>query len=432
MGNAPQKRGEYAVVLKAANAAGKDSRRLSIVVGDKIGLTPQMGWNDWYTYYDRVTAQDIRAAAEAMVSSGMADYGYQYISIDDGWATKPGALDPLLNGAARGRDGAILPNGRFPNMAQLTASIHARGLKAGIYTSPGPTTCAKFEGSYGHELQDATQFARWGFDLLKYDWCSYDEVSGGRSLNQLKAPYIKMGSILRGLDRDIVFNLCQYGLGKVWEWGRDVGGNSWRTTDDVGVLGDTGLPGFYRGGLDNSSHNAFAGPGGWNDPDYILIGTVGNAKDPDLPPQATRLTLDEQYSYMSMWSLMAAPLFFTGDMGRLDNQTLNVLCNSEVIDVDQDVLGKQGKVIRRTETEFVLAKTLEDGSIAVGLFNLSKDHREITISWDELGIRGARSARDLWRQRDLGLHAASLSADVPSHGVMMVRIGKGRKALRPL
>lgn len=426
-GRVPEMKGEYAVELRASNAEGEAKRVFKIVVGDTIGLTPQMGWNDWYTYYDRVTDRDIRTAADTLIASGMADYGYQFISIDDGWATKPDSTDPLLNGLARSASGTILPNKRFPDMAALTASIHAKGLKAGIYTSPGPTTCAKFEGSYRHESADARQFADWGFDLLKYDWCSYDQVSGGRALEQLKAPYILMGEILKALDRDIIFNICQYGMGEVWNWGADVGANSWRTTGDVGVLGETSLPGFYHAALANSVHDKQAGPGGWNDPDYILIGTIGNARDYTEPAHPTSLTLNEQYSYMSMWALMASPLFFSGDMAQLNKQTLNVLCNSEIIDVDQDPLGRQGKVVRRTKQELILSKPLEDGSVAVGLFNLTRASRTVAISWSKLDVRGSQQVHDLWRQEDLGKFSSGFVVKIPSHGVTMIRATRTSK-----
>lgn len=426
-GHAPTESGEYAVMLTASNAQGKATRNFKIVVGSKIGLTPQMGWNDWYTHYDRVTDKDIRAAADAMIASGMADYGYQFVSIDDGWATKPGSEDPQLNGKARDAAGAILSNHRFPDMPALTAYIHARGLKAGIYTSPGPTTCANFEGSYQHESEDAHQFTKWGFDLLKYDYCSYQKLVPAPTLDQLQAPYRKMGAILKTIDRDIVFNMCQYGLGDVWKWGREVGGNSWRTTNDVGVLGDAKLPAFYHGGLANAAYDKDAGPGGWNDPDYILIGAVGNPRDYAAPAKPADLTPDEQYSYMSMWALMASPLFFTGDMARLDRQTLNVLCNAEIIDVDQDPLGKQGRTIRRTQEELILSKPLEDGSIAVGLFNLTTTSQMLSVSWADLGISGgAQSVRDLWRQQALGSFKEAYRVEVPPHGVAVVRIAEDR------
>jgi alpha-galactosidase len=358
-----------------------------------------------------------------MITSGMADYGYQFVSIDDCWANKPDSSDPALNGPVRDAQGAILSNKRFPDMNALTQYIHAKGLKAGIYSSPGPLTCARFEGSYQHEQEDAHQFAKWGFDLLKYDWCSYRKIVKGTTLEDYQSPYRKMGDLVRGVDRDMVFNMCQYGQGDVWNWGKEVGGSSWRTTGDLGLAKDGQLPGFYSIGFTNAAHAQNAGPGGWNDPDYILIGKVGNAHHIEAPAQATPLTPNEQYSYMSMWSLMAAPLFFSGEMADLDPFTLNVLCNAEVIDIDQDTLGKQGNIIRKTDDEFILAKPLEDGSMAIGLFNLGSTPRTISIRWADLNVKGSRQkVRDVWRQRNLGSHRDSFSSQVPSHGVALLKL----------
>ena len=421
-GQAPEDRRAYAVTLEAANSKGHASRLFKIVAGDALALTPPMGWNDWYTHYDRVSDALVRQAADAMISSGMADFGYQYVNIDDCWMVKPGSKDPELGGAPRTASGAIRPNRRFPDMPALTQYIHNKGLKAGIYTSPGPLTCGRFTGSYQHEEMDARTFAGWGFDFLKYDWCSYTSVAGGETLEIRKRPYQLMGSILKKLDRDVVFNLCQYGMSDVWTWGGEVGGHCWRTTGDLGLEKSARLPGFYSIAFKNAEHDAFAGPGRWNDPDYLLIGRVGNAFRIDAPPGATPLTPDEQYSYMSLWVLMAAPLLFSGDMNHLDDFTLNVLCNAEVIEVDQDPLGKQARIIRHTGDEFVLAKPMADGSIALGLFNLSDSRRNIKIAFSELGLVGRRRARDLWRQQDLGNHTGVYASAVARHGVSLVRL----------
>jgi alpha-galactosidase len=309
-------------------------------------------------------------------------------------------------------------------MRALTDYIHAKGLKAGVYTSPGPLTCAKFEGSYGHEEADARRFAEWGFDFLKYDWCSYRTIDKETTDAARQKPYAKMGAILKSLDRDIVFNLCQYGMNDVWKWGAAVSGNAWRTTGDLGLAKDSRLPGFYEIAFKNMQHAAYAGPGHWNDPDYILIGYIGNARKQSEPPRLAALTPDEQYSYLSLWSLMASPLFYSGEMGRLDDFTLNVLCNTEVIAVNQDALGKQGKVVRKTDDELVMAKPLEDGSLALGLFNLSESPRAIAASWAELGLKGTQKARDVWRQRDLARAAGKYEATVPRHGVAFVRLSR--------
>jgi len=237
-----------------------------------------------------------------------------------------------------------------------------------------------------------------------------------------------MGALLQQQPRDIIFNLCQYGMGDVWAWGGDAGGHSWRTTGDLGLEKAERLPGFYSVGFKNAEHAEFARPGRWNDPDYILIGFVGNAHNISDPPKPTTLTQHEQYSYMSMWALMAAPLFYSGDITRLDPFTLNVLNNAEVIAVDQDPVGRQARVVRKTDDEFVLAKPMEDGSVAVGLFNLSEAPREITVAMEDIGATGRQRVRDLWRWKGAGVFADKYSARVERHGVMLVRMwpaGKG-------
>ena len=425
-GQAPKK-GDFSVTLEAANSVGKTSRPFKIVVGDTIGLTPQMGWNDWYSFYEHPTDEVIRKSADAMIASGMADYGYQFVDIDDAWQRRPGLADSVQGEPVRDKDGTIRPVGQFPDMAALTAYIHSLGLKAGIYTSPGPKTCGDREGSLHHEEADARQYAKWGFDLLKYDMCSYGDLIKEGKLEDFKKPYQQMGTILKGLDRDIVFNLCQYGKGDVWDWGRQVGGNSWRTTGDLGVAPSTSLPGFYSIGFVNAGLDKSAGPGGWNDPDYILIGTVGDALNIEEAAKPTTLLPDEQYSYMSMWSLMAAPLIFSGDMTKLDEFTLNVLCNSEVIDIDQDALGKQGIIIHKSAQELILAKPLEDGSLAVGLFNLALDPATISVDWGDLGRTGGQIVRDVWHQKDIGPFNDKFSSTVPSHGVVLVRMTEAKK-----
>jgi alpha-galactosidase len=306
----------------------------------------------------------------------------------------------------------------------LAAYIHAKGLKAGLYSSPGPLVCGDSTGSYQHEEGDARTFAAWGFDFLKYDWCSYDTVAPKkRELADYRKPYDLMGGIVKKQNRDMVFNLCQYGMGDVWNWGADSGGHAWRTTGDLGAEKASRLPGFYSIAFANASHASNAGPGHWNDPDYILIGFIDDSDHPQKPVPAA-LTPNEQYSYMSMWALMASPLFFGGDMAQLDDFTLGILCNSEVIDVDQDALGWQGRVVRQSADEFVLEKPLEDGSVALGLFNLSDSSRTMSVSFTELGLDGRRKVRDVWRQKDIGSFADSFQSPVASHGVIFVRLIK--------
>jgi alpha-galactosidase len=421
-GSTPSKFGDYIITLKARNNSGKDQRSFKIIVGDVLALTPPMGWNSWYIHYHRVTEADMRAAADVMIASGMADYGYQYVNIDDCWMVKPNSEDPMHGGLPRDEDGRINTNAKFPNIKAMTDYIHSKGLKAGLYTSPGPFTCAGYVGSYQHELIDAQTFAEWGFDFLKYDWCSYGQIAKDSSLEEFKRPYQLMGDILKNLDRDIVLNLCQYGMGQVWTWGGQVGGHCWRTTGDLGLS-----PSFYDIGLSNAQHYQYAKPGQWNDPDYILIGYVGSAYKMG-EGQPTSLTPNEQYSYMSMWSLMAAPLFFSGDMAKLDEFTLNILCNAEVIQVNQDPLGKQARIISQTEDFFIMLKDLEDGSKALGLFNTTEIEIPISVTFSDLKINGKHKARDLWRQKNIDTFEDSFESKVPRHGVMFVRLFPSGKA----
>ena len=229
-----------------------------------------------------------------------------------------------------------------------------------------------------------------------------------------------MWNNLQSLQRDIVFNLCQYGMGEVWKWGGQVG-HCWRTTGDLGLEKGAQLPGFYKIGLSNAQHWQYARPGAWNDPDYILIGWVGDAHGMG-QGKPTTLTPNEQYSYMSMWCLMAAPLIFSGDMAKLDAFTLNILCNAEVIAVDQDSLGQQARIIKQTSDEFILVKDLEDGSKAAGMFNLSTTARKLSLSWGDLGLDARQRVRDLWRQKELGTYDKAFGAEVAPHGVLLVRL----------
>ena len=414
--------GEYLVTFTAANSLGKATRKFKIVCGDTLALTPHMGWNSWYVWESHVTDAIIRAAADAMVSSGMINPGYQYVNIDDCWAVKPGSNEPLLDGQPRDAQGRVNANGRFPDMNALTDYIHSKGLKAGIYTSPGPATCAGHVGAFEHEELDAQRFAEWGFDFLKYDWCSYDQKAKNNSLAELQKPYRLMGGIARRQDRDIVLNFCQYGMGNVWTWGRKAGGQSWRTAGDLGGSFE-GIPAaLFRDGFDVYAKNKlhkFGGPGGWNDPDYLLLGYLSNWKGQTAP---TPLTPDEQYSHVSLWCLVAAPLIFSGDITRLDDFTLGLLCNDEVIEVDQDPLGRPGRRIARHGAREVWARDLENGAKAVGLFNRGKTPAAVTVKWSNLGIKGSQTVRDLWRQKDLGQYKDEFKTTVPGHGVVLVRI----------
>jgi len=449
--------GDSKTVLIAENSSGQDRSDFTIKAGPTLALTPPMGWNSWYIYYSRVSDSILRRAADKMIESGMADFGYQYVNIDDCWAVRLNSSDPEIGGEVRHADGSLRPNKRFPDMKALTDYVHDKGLKTGIYATPGPKTCAGYTGSYGHEAQDLQTMAGWGFDFLKYDWCSYGKLIPERTLETCRKPYQLIWDELSKIRRDMVINLCQYGMADVWKWGGEVG-NCWRTTGDLGILEGSSMPPFYYIGLSNARHWEYARPGAWNDPDYILIGWFRNALKEEVF-EKTALLPDEQYAYMSMWSLMAAPLIYSGEMSRLDPFTLNILCNHEVIAINQDVLGKQARILRKTANELVMVKDLEDGSKAVGLFHVTDNVNagepdlvdeeaagmagvwkgtlepadlfiwdshpspsRIRITAAELGLGNTFQARDVWRQRDLGTFTGTYTADVPYHGVVLIRV----------
>ncbi|HET7619598.1 MAG TPA: NPCBM/NEW2 domain-containing protein, partial [Vicinamibacterales bacterium] len=344
--------GRSSVSVTVKGPKGTATRDLTIVAEEgALARTPPMGWNSWNVWAAAVDDAKVRAAADWMVKSGLAAHGFQYINIDDTWEGERTAA------------GEITSNAKFPDMNALSDYVHARGLKIGLYSSPGPRTCQeKFAGSYQHEAQDAATYAKWGFDYLKYDWCSYGEIAGrSPSLEEMKHPYVIMQRALKDVDRDIVYSLCQYGMGDVWEWGATVDGNLWRTTGDIT---DTwaSMSGI---GFNQNGHEAFAAPGHWNDPDMLVVGKVGWG------PRVhdTRLTPNEQVTHITLWSLLAAPLLIGADMSNLDQFTIDLLSNDEVIAVDQDPLGKAARRVSRDGWTEVWARPLEDGSTAVGLFN---------------------------------------------------------------
>lgn len=415
--------GEYNATLKVSNELGSVSRPFKIVCGDKIALTPQMGWNSWYVWENHVTDKIMRDAADAMVSTEMMNHGYMYVNIDDCWASKPGSKDSTLLSEPRDSTGSINSNKRFPDMKALADYIHSKGLKAGIYTSPGPLTCAGHTGIYGHEEQDIAKFADWGYDFLKYDWCSYDNIGKRDSMPDLQKPYLLVSSILQKQKRDIVLNLCQYGMGKVWRWGKKVGGQSWRTADDLGGSFEGIGKALFRDGFDVYSRDSlhlYAGPGGWNDPDYLLLGYLSNWKGKTVP---TPLTPNEQYTQVSLWSIVAAPLIFSGDITRMDDFTLSLLTNDEVIDVDQDPLGKPGYRVSKNKDKEIWVRQMDDGSMVVGLFNRGETETKLTVRWSDLNSKiSYYKVRDLWRQKTAGVFRNKFTSSVGRHGVVLIRL----------
>jgi alpha-galactosidase len=407
-------KGDYVVTLSARNDLGTATRKLKIICGSLIGLTPALGWNSWNCFASAVSAEKVKAAADAMVNSGLIDHGWSYINIDDFWEVHRDSKDPTLQGPQRDAAGRIIPNPRFPDMKGLADYVHAKGLKIGLYSSPGPWTCGGCLGSWQHEEQDAQSYAEWGFDYLKYDWCSYGEIDKGDTLAGLKKPYRVMRTALDKHNRDILFSFCQYGMGNVWEWGAEVGGNSWRTTGDISDSWSS-MAGI---GFKQNGHEKYAGPGHFNDPDMLVVGKVGWG--PSL--HSTHLTPNEQYTHISLWCLLASPLLIGCDMTQLDDFTLSLLSNDEVMEVDQDPLGRQAARVAKDGPLEVWAKDMEDGSKAVGLFNLGYGAAPVMVKWSELNLSGKQTVRDLWRQKDLGNFADAFTTPVPRHGVVLLRI----------
>ncbi|HEV8286472.1 MAG TPA: glycoside hydrolase family 27 protein [Chitinophagaceae bacterium] len=420
------KPGEYKMVVNAKNKAGKAKRDFKIVVGENIVLTPPMGWNSWNIYASKVTQALVLANAKAMASSGLVDHGWSYMNTDDVWQGKRG-----------GKYHGIMPDSTiFPDMKEMVDSIHKLGLKAGIYSTPwvesyghrigGSAMNAEgtFErtkenvprnkkqlpyaiGTYTFVENDVKQWVEWGFDYLKYDW-------NPAELPETKAMY----DALRASGRDIVLSLSNSipfasigELSKVsnaWRTGGDIRDN-WRSLKSRLLTQDKWAP--------------YASPGHWNDPDMMIVGWVGWGKGPN----PTQLMPDEQYTHVSAWCLQSVPLLLGNDLTKLDDFTLSLLTNDEVLAVNQDPLGKQATVVTKIDSCGVLAKDLEDGSKAAGLFNITDGiTRKLTVTWSDLGIKGKWIVRDLWRQKDLGTFENEFSADVPPHGVIMISLRKAK------
>ncbi len=356
-----------------------------------LARTPPMGWSSWNAFGCDVDDLKIRQAADAIVSSGMRDAGYEYVNIDDCWQ------------GARDAKGEIHSNARFPDMKALADYVHAKGLKIGIYSSPGPKTCAGQEGSFRHEWQDAATFAAWGMDYLKYDWCYARLVYSNR---EMPAAYKLMGDALAKTGRKIVYSLCQYGREDVWKWGAQVGGNLWRTTGDI-------LPNYQSilavGFAQQAGLDRYAGPGHWNDPDML---EVGNGQ----------LTEDEDRLHFTMWAMLAAPLIAGNNLTRMTPRIQAILTNREVIAIDQDPLGIEGHRVWQQGPVDIWARPLANHNTGVAIFNLGESARNVTVELSELGISQEVLVRNLWTHQNLGTSHDEITVEVPVHGVVALRI----------
>jgi len=421
-------KGEFTVTLVAKNSLGTAEKKFRIVCGDQIALTPPMGWNSWNCFAGAVSEERVKSAADALVKSGLINHGWSYINIDDYWQNHRASKDPTLQGAFRDTNGFIVPNSRFPDMKGLADYVHGLGLKIGLYSSPGPWTCGGCTGSFEHEQQDAETYAKWGYDYLKYDWCSYGSVASGKITNVMNIPlygknatnidgaiypYQIMGKFLRAQNRDIVFSLCQYGMADVWNWGGSVNGNCWRTTGDITDTWKS-MSGI---GFRQDKAAPLAKPGNWNDPDMLIVGEVGWGKT-----HPTRLTPDEQYTHISLWCLLSAPLLIGCDMTKLDDFTLNLLSNDEVLAIDQDALGKEAMCVTTNGNVRIYAKDLEDGGRALGFFNLGIKPAPLDFkSVASLGFGEKQHVRDLWRQSDVPVNDTPAIL-IPAHGVVLYKV----------
>lgn len=412
------KAGDYKVTLIAKNKLGSDRSDVVIKIGDRIALTPIMGWSSWNCWRFDASDEILRRTTD-IIHEKLHPYGWTYVSVDDGWEA-----------AERNADGVLPGNANWPDMKALTDYMHAKGMKFGIYSSPGPTTCGNFLASYQHEFIDAKTWADWGVDYLKYDYCSHTQVEKDSSEGSIRAPYDLMRAAIDSTGRDIVY-CVGYGAPRVWVWGPDAGGNHWRTTCDItdhwNVVQAIG-----------NCHDVCApatAPGRFNDPDMMVVGHVGGGWG--APKHPTLLTPDEQYAHVSLWSILSAPLLLGCDMEELDDFTLSLLTNREVIAVDQDTLCAPA-VKKVVENGQIWYKPLADGSIALGCFNMNPyfvlwdqadgeamQHRDydFEIDFAELGLDGPVTVRDIWRNADEASSVkGSYKVKVPYHGVKFVKL----------
>ncbi len=389
-----------AVIFLLGSLAGSQNHEPS--PANTLASTPPMGWNSWNKFACNVSEELIRQIADAMVDSGMKNAGYQYVVIDDCWQVE------------RDSNGNIVPDPkRFPSgMKALADYIHAKGLKFGLYSDAGTKTCQGRPGSRGYEFQDARQYAAWGVDYLKYDWCH-------TSTQDARSSYELMRAALDASGRPIVFSICEWGTARPWLWAKGVG-NLWRTTDDISDRwegrvkwpdGNCCSNGMVEILDQQVGLESFAGPGHWNDPDMLEVGNGG-------------MTTIEYRAHFSLWAILAAPLMAGNDLRDMKSEIREILTHREVIAVDQDPAGIQGRRVRKDGTLEVWSKPLQDGSRAVVLLNRGTDDKEIGVSWEDLGYPAHLSAkvRELWQARDLGERKGTFSATVAPHAVVMVTV----------
>lgn len=423
------KRGKYVVELIATNKRGTAKRNLTIKVGDTISLTPPIGWNGWNSWAKEISQDKVMLSAKAMLDKGLVNHGWSYINVDDAWQGQRGGP---LNG--------MLANSKFPDFKGMVDTIHAMGMKAGLYSTPWMASYAGYiggssdtvtgiftpemknnkhayrhNGKYRFDSNDAKQWAAWGIDYLKYDW-------------RIEVPSTEWMSVaLKNSGRDIVYSISNSApFDKIADWQRLT--NLWRTGGDIRDTWQS----LYYCGFTIDKWAPFGGPGHWNDPDMLILGEMSTGSS----PHQTRLSADEQYTHVSLWSIFAAPLLIGCPVEKMDDFTVSLLTNDEVIDIDQDVLGISGRKILDENGFQVWVKPLEDGSSAVGVFNTANFAKEpaafytwgneqpaaLKVDFEKLGFSGKMSLRDVWRQMNIGVHEKSYTATIPYHGVLFLKM----------
>ncbi len=376
--------GEYQVKITARNAKGESEETLDILIGDKLCLTPPMGWNSWNVFTNTLDEKMVMEMADAMVSSGMRDLGYQYINMDDYW-----------HAPSRDENGKpVADPQKFPHgIKYLSDYVHSKGLKLGIYSDAGDKTCGKCFGGFQHEEIDAQVYAEWGIDLLKYDFCFVPWKK-----KEALARYKKMGDALKNCNRTIVYSLCNWGLFKPWEWGQEVGGNYWRTTPDIFDTWKGGNP-FMMSTMKilkrNRGLEKYAGPGHWNDPDMLIVGNYGNGKATSAKGIFKGMSDDEYDTHFALWCMMASPLLSSNDLRTMNETTSSILMNPKLLAINQDKLGEQASLISKKKGLWIFRKKLSDGSVAYSFTNMRAKEKAHTIEFVKLYGMPVSESRNL-------------------------------------
>ncbi|MEL7375919.1 MAG: putative Ig domain-containing protein [Bacteroidota bacterium] len=399
--------GDYRVAIHATNSHGRATKVVTLKIGDKIALTPPMGWNSWNAWGMLVSDEKVRESVDGLVSSGLINHGWTYINIDDGWQGE------------RNDDGVIETNDKFPNMSALGDYVHDLGLKFGIYSSPGEMSCGGLVGSLGHELQDVRTWASWGVDYIKYDWCSYSDYlleEFGRNqstwtITDQVLPFRDIADAIDSTDRNIILSVANWGMNDAWEWGDQTRGQLWRTTGDI----EDNWESVSSIGFSQEEPNRYSSPGGWSDPDMLVVGWLGWGEN----QHQSRLTPAEQYAHISLWALLSAPMMIGCDLSKIDAFTYNLLANHRVNAINQDALGASARVIYHEDDVMIWSKFLETGERAIGVFNLRNEDRDLTFPWSVFGVEKPQHVFDAWRHVDID-QDEDFRSRIVAHGVELL------------